>query len=1197
MGPKRRRKGKTQVGAAARDEEPSVVVDADDADGGARSHVVAGEAAGGGGADGGSPASRAASPPPPTAAGGQGGVGGGPVSGGGGSAPGGAATAQREGAPPAAATSVQGAPRAPTTAETVPQGSPRGPGVRTVGPVPSTAQSAPGGSATGQTATAQSSPRAATTTKLDIEEKGPAFGDAPCRNKATGVDIDDSSRDDADGGLSKTVLSWTIQDILLDNEVQKVPTKFKGLQHYLDVHSNLLMEEVRITIKSSLLKVETTQCFRDFVVSFAGPPSIYYIDIDLYGIDNCQHVVKDGDLFFLSSQPLRGQLSGCFGIATDVGCDNQFQRSFKMLVSENQKNTDLESIRYICFLTNIMDNLNISKAMVTMSSGRCGIINSIIRRNEKCKKTCACAELCAFGIEDSSYLDKYNEEQQCAMTCIMSKVGCHHSHSVDLVWGPPGTGKTRLAAGLAICMLNLRLRILVCVPLKREIHIFLKSLQENYPSFNIGKALVLNNLLDKDMCNIISETTLANRASELYVALFVWKAWVKEMAALLGLDMYCRKKCVHHDEDLTCNKCEPIEFSLMSFKKKFGNTAVELRKCSTCLIKSLSATSLSDLDVKNVNNLLIALSQFENLMQKSEISDYSVKRAFGITIAVDYDFEDCCTAKSLDQIRRTCLALTETVLSSIELPQLEGWSDLEDFCIRHSHIIISTPGCFARLQSLKMDQVDVLIVDKAAQIKENDLLVPLSIPPRHVVLLGDHQHLQPIVKTEGCKEAGCTRSLFQRLLHLSFTRHKLIKQYMMHPLIRQFPSEHFYKDKIVDGQSVESINLQFPAYTFFDVVDMEDFSCMGKKSMEAAVVLFLLQKLCEGLTNATGRLNVGIVCFCSNQVNAIITQLGRKYQNHDRVNLEVNSLENMHEDWYDVIILSSLFDDKSELPTDNRINVALTKSRHCLWIIGQADILLQIPGTWKSLIHHSMQQNCVVVLDSKSLTMDMEPLSETTDQDGLVSTQSTTPNKDLEDHITLNTFWHVFETKKVLQDFQWNLSVDNLKSQYEHHESTEFGSEEKNKRGKHRLESALDILKVHGVIGSNEVNSEEALFRISAHNRVDAAEPENLRSIEDGNVMVGCFRLSYNYFYLKPGEVYWYDKSKPYVHSRSNLPAAHAVMVIGHGKRMMDRGGGTSNNVVRRHVVIQNSEGKRFGFDGTGRVLRRSLTHLYQMKI
>ncbi len=99
-----------------------------------------------------------------------------------------------------------------------------------------------------------------------------------------------------------------------------------------------------------------------------------------------------------------------------------------------------------------------------------------------------------------------------------------------------------------------------------------------------------------------------------------------------------------------------------------------------------------------------------------------------------------------------------------------------------------------------------------------------------------------------------------------------------------------------------------------------------------------------GLTNAAGRLNVGIVCFCSNQVNAIITQLGRKYQNHDRVNLEVNSLENMHEDWYDVIILSSLFDDKSELPTDNRINVALTKSRYALesWSALDSGFLLPV---------------------------------------------------------------------------------------------------------------------------------------------------------------------------------------------------------------------------------------------------------------
>ncbi len=61
-----------------------------------------------------------------------------------------------------------------------------------------------------------------------LEEEGPTFGDARRRKKATGVDSDDRSRDSADVGgdtnnpvLSKIVLSWTIQEILLDDETHK----------------------------------------------------------------------------------------------------------------------------------------------------------------------------------------------------------------------------------------------------------------------------------------------------------------------------------------------------------------------------------------------------------------------------------------------------------------------------------------------------------------------------------------------------------------------------------------------------------------------------------------------------------------------------------------------------------------------------------------------------------------------------------------------------------------------------------------------------------------------------------------------------------------------------------------------------------------------------------------------------------------
>ncbi|OEL15430.1 hypothetical protein BAE44_0023551, partial [Dichanthelium oligosanthes] len=51
--------------------------------------------------------------------------------------------------------------------------------------------------------------------------------------------------------------------------------------------------------------------------------------------------------------------------------------------------------------------------------------------------------------------------------------------------------------------------------------------------------------------------------------------------------------------------------------------------------------------------------------------------------------------------------------------------------------------------------------------------------------------------------------------------------------------------------------------------------------------------------------------------------------------------------------------------------------------------------------------------------------------------------------------------------------------------------------------------------------------------------------LEEGNIMVGPFRLSLNYFTLKPGQVYVFDEKKAYIHPMSNLVASHAVMMVG----------------------------------------------------
>lgn len=96
-----------------------------------------------------------------------------------------------------------------------------------------------------------------------------------------------------------------------------------------------------------------------------------------------------------------------------------------------------------------------------------------------------------------------------------------------------------------------------------------------------------------------------------------------------------------------------------------------------------------------------------------------------------------------------CLQLIDILIDSIVLPQPEDRDGLKEFCIAHSRIIISTPSCSSRLLGLKSYSVDIL-VDDAAQIRESGLLIPLSLTPRHVVLLGDHLHLQPTVKSDVC---------------------------------------------------------------------------------------------------------------------------------------------------------------------------------------------------------------------------------------------------------------------------------------------------------------------------------------------------------------------------------------------------------------------------------------------------------------
>nr|ABA94994.1 hypothetical protein LOC_Os11g42910 [Oryza sativa Japonica Group] len=1263
MGPKRRRKGKKKVGGAAAAAAGEEAAAARDEDAAGPSHAAAGEASSGagGGADGGSPASRAASPPT-TAAGGQGG--GGPVSGGGGSAPGGAETAQRQGAPPAAVTSVQGAPRAPaSTAATVPQGSPR----RTVAAqsAPSgaaaMAQSAPGGSATGQTATAQSSPRAATSTQAlmnegflhldksvsnNLEEEGPAFGDAQRRKKAIGVDNDDSNRDDADGGRdpnkslsSEIVLSWTIQDILLDDEahkskVVKIPTHFKGVDEYLGLYSQFILEETWSNLKVSLQNLTSSAYYDINNMLRCESSGVFFVDINLKKIElkstHSYRVAQDGDVFLFSSHPHSHDFDSSLdflGIAFNTSQCTSFHRGFKVLVSD--QNCTLyceENGKFGIFLINIMDALKAwSVFNLDKTEDNCSGIKSMLNFSEMAKTDCKMCDM-SFDYEKIK-LSHLNQQQLYSLKSIISAVHCRSNKHIELIQGPPGSGKTEITIALLQVLHHMNLKVLLCAP-KTNIVKFLTNLDKCL--FPLEDALVLDNLDSTELAKEFQRLCLCHRSQDFLVGITLFKKWLREMFVLLNLDPYCTEKCDHEPTRIRCSTNSLLVFTLSSFKEKF--TKLLMRKEWLTNLKERFSEIYLSADIANdITNLLSLLKDFEDLLCHERLQDKRVQWTFGLS-SVPCKLGGNSAARKLNDLRLQYVDFIQRFRSSLKLPKLEERKSLEDFCIKHAKVIISTTQSTFRLHEAAMEPINLFIVDDAAKINECDLIIPLRLPVTHILMLGDDFNLQP---SKVWENARFSMNPFKRLLNLGFRKHMLTEQYAIHPSIWQFPNEKFYEGRITNGATVVSPEynkqfkgLKFPNYCFIDVTGTDGPSC--KNTIELATIQYMLKIISQGLED-TEVIDVGVLCLCGSYVGGIKSSLGKKYATHNKINVHIESADSFEGETYHLVILSMLFKDENTILQIEKINAALTRARHCLWMFGEVDSVSDRGGIFAELVHDVIERKCILKWNTITTIQSKYAL----ESDNFHGSSSASSNETIHqvcteftwsgrpkrtkyilaplrdqgnsDTCTMHSclgamesmYKHQYACLEPPQDFSWILSTDNLKEEYENVVAKEIGSEEIEKKGKHRLATVLEILKEPGVLGSRKQQPEVVSnFKIKSHSQLPIKEDQEIKTVfdtvKDGKILVGHFHMSENFFSLRPGEIYHYDRQKPYLNPVSSLQASHAVMIIGSGVTM--------TKVKKRiqcaiHLSLQNSAGRLVGENGCGYVGLESIRGLYQLDI
>ncbi|XWS65225.1 hypothetical protein CRYUN_Cryun05aG0074000 [Craigia yunnanensis] len=241
--------------------------------------------------------------------------------------------------------------------------------------------------------------------------------------------------------------------------------------------------------------------------------------------------------------------------------------------------------------------------------------------------------------------------------------------------------------------------------------------------------------------------------------------------------------------------------------------------------------------------------------------------------------------------------------------------------------------------------------------------------------VGDERQLRAMIQSKISGEAEFGRSLFERLVLLGQKKQLLNVQYSMHPAIISFPNKEFYDREILDAAMVkhrshEKRFLQgnmYSTYSFINVgIGKEQFDHLHsrKNMVEVSVVCKIVSSLFKEFTGTKQRIRIGVISPYKAQVHAIQDKLKEKYTGYadSGFSVSIRSVDGFQGGEEDVIIISTvrcnINGSVGFLSNHQRTNVALTRARHCLWILGNEATFVKSDSVWKKLVIDAKRRGC-----------------------------------------------------------------------------------------------------------------------------------------------------------------------------------------------------------------------------------------------
>lgn len=310
--------------------------------------------------------------------------------------------------------------------------------------------------------------------------------------------------------------------------------------------------------------------------------------------------------------------------------------------------------------------------------------------------------------------------------------------------------------------------------------------------------------------------------------------------------------------------------------------------------------------------------------------------------------------------------------------------------------IATVASVSSKMDLFKLTQFDRIIVDEASQILEPQI-IGILVQTKRFILIGDHKQLPAIVlqdpitsKTndkvlEDIGLANRKNSLFERLYkycknnHLDYAFDTLTYQGRMHEEIALFPNHSFYNSILKSAYKTPNLNdvskeelsrqiadLDLKSKTKNTLEDLlskkrlmffpskiEKENHYGKSNIyEANLVVKIVNEVIKLYEYNNKKFDtkktIGIIATYRNQI-AIIKQQLEEAGINDFENITVDTVERFQGSQRDIIILSFAVNNYYQLngivnlnddgTVDRKLNVALTRAKEQLIIIGNDDIL------------------------------------------------------------------------------------------------------------------------------------------------------------------------------------------------------------------------------------------------------------------